>query len=64
MVAVVTDKGYRMLCWWGIWILCLSPTTNGDVPGLPEAAKAAQRGSIVSPVFTTLYALSQAIAHD
>jgi hypothetical protein len=54
MVAVVTDKGYRML----------SPTTNGDVPGLPEAAKAAQRGSIVSPVFTTLYALSQAIAHD
>ena len=46
--------GDRMLCWWGIWTLCLSPTTNGGVPGLPNDVKAAQRGSVVSPIFTVL----------
>ncbi|KAI0090918.1 hypothetical protein BDY19DRAFT_886174 [Irpex rosettiformis] len=44
----------EMLCWWGIWTLCLSPTTNGGDPGLPNDVKAAQRGSVVSPVFTFL----------
>ncbi|KAK7056171.1 hypothetical protein VNI00_002723 [Paramarasmius palmivorus] len=39
----------EMLCWWGIWILCLSPATNGT---LPSASKAALYGSVVSPVFT------------
>jgi len=34
--------------------LCLSPTTNGGIPGLSGAVKAAQRGSVVSPVFTVL----------
>ncbi|KAI0755958.1 hypothetical protein BC629DRAFT_1165950 [Irpex lacteus] len=43
-----------MLCWSGIWILCLSPTTNGGEPGLPGDVKAAQRGSVVSPIFTVL----------
>ncbi|KAF8159750.1 hypothetical protein B0H34DRAFT_704665 [Crassisporium funariophilum] len=41
----------EMMCWWGIWILCLSPTTNGD---LPKSSRAAQYGSIVSPIFTML----------
>ncbi|EAU90234.1 hypothetical protein CC1G_11558 [Coprinopsis cinerea okayama7 len=41
----------EMLCWWGIWMLCLSPSTNGD---LPSSARAAQHGSVVSPLFTFL----------
>jgi len=41
----------EMMCWWGIWILCLSPSTNGD---LPTPAKHAQYGAIMSPIFTTL----------
>ncbi|KAF9054321.1 hypothetical protein BJ165DRAFT_1337417 [Panaeolus papilionaceus] len=41
----------EMMCWWGIWILCLSPTTNG---ALPSASRSAQYGSIVSPIFTVL----------
>jgi len=39
----------EMICWWGIWILCLSPTTNGS---LPSSARAAQYVAIVSPIFT------------
>lgn len=39
------------MCWWGIWILCLSPTTDG---ALPHSAEAAQYGAIVSPIFTVL----------
>ncbi|KAK7683315.1 hypothetical protein QCA50_013577 [Cerrena zonata] len=41
----------EMLCWWGIWTLCLSPTTNGT---LPDGARSAQYGSVVSPIFTVL----------
>ncbi|OCB85427.1 hypothetical protein A7U60_g7436 [Sanghuangporus baumii] len=41
----------EMMCWWGIWILCLSPTTNGD---LPTSSRRAQYGAIMSPIFTTL----------
>lgn len=41
----------EMLCWWGIWMVCLSPTTNG---GLTSGARAAQYGAVVSPVFTFL----------
>ncbi|KAJ8515727.1 hypothetical protein ONZ45_g6877 [Pleurotus djamor] len=41
----------EMLCWWGIWTLCLSPTTNGD---LESSRRAAQYGSVVSPLFTFL----------
>ncbi|KAF4570009.1 hypothetical protein EYR40_008993 [Pleurotus pulmonarius] len=41
----------EMLCWWGIWILCLSPTTNGD---LSSSRRAAQYGAVVSPLFTFL----------
>jgi len=41
----------EMMCWWGIWILCLSPSTDGN---LLSSAKAAQYGSIVSPIFTVL----------
>ncbi|KAI0337265.1 DUF1295-domain-containing protein [Trametopsis cervina] len=44
----------EMLCWWGIWILCLSPTTDGGLPGLSSSAKAAQRSSVVSPIFTVV----------
>ncbi|KAL1747891.1 hypothetical protein HDZ31DRAFT_80051 [Schizophyllum fasciatum] len=39
----------EMLCWWGIWILCLSPTTKGS---LSSSARAAQYGAVVSPLFT------------
>ncbi|KAF8899644.1 hypothetical protein CPB84DRAFT_1709593 [Gymnopilus junonius] len=39
----------EIMCWWGIWILCLSPTTNGH---LPPSSRAAQYGSILSPIFT------------
>ncbi|KAH7929533.1 DUF1295-domain-containing protein [Leucogyrophana mollusca] len=42
----------EILCWWGIWILCLSPTTSNG--GLSSPARAAQYGAIVSPIFTTL----------
>ncbi|KAI5121877.1 hypothetical protein M0805_001083 [Coniferiporia weirii] len=40
----------EMMCWWGIWILCLSPTADGS---LPSSAKSAQYGAIMSPIFTT-----------
>lgn len=40
------------MCWWGIWVLCLAPTTNGS---LSNSAKAAQYGAIISPIFTVLY---------
>jgi len=41
----------EMMCWFGIWILCLSPSTNGSIS---SSATAAQYGSIVSPLFTVL----------
>ncbi|KIM44914.1 hypothetical protein M413DRAFT_366213 [Hebeloma cylindrosporum] len=41
----------EILCWWGVWILCLSPTTNGD---LPQPSRAAQYGAIMSPIFTVI----------
>lgn len=40
-----------MMCWWGIWILCLSPTTNGS---LGSSSRSAQYGAIVSPIFTVM----------
>lgn len=44
----------EIMCWWGIWILTISPSTNGALAG---SAKAAQYGSVVSPLFTTLLLL-------
>ena len=41
----------EIMCWWGIWILCLSPTTNGS---LSSHSKSAQYGAIVSPLFTLI----------
>ncbi|KAI0052394.1 DUF1295-domain-containing protein [Auriscalpium vulgare] len=41
----------EMLCWWGIWILTISPSTNGTLTG---GARAAQYGAVVSPLFTML----------
>jgi len=41
----------EIMCWWGIWILCLSPTTNGN---LPPSSRAAQYGAIISPIFTLM----------
>ncbi|KAJ7453931.1 DUF1295-domain-containing protein [Mycena galericulata] len=41
----------RMMCWWGIWILSLAPTTDGS---LPSSARSAQYGAIVSPLFTVI----------
>ncbi|KAG7448731.1 DUF1295-domain-containing protein [Guyanagaster necrorhizus] len=41
----------EILCWWGIFILCLSPTVSGT---LPSSAKSAQYAAIVSPLFTML----------
>lgn len=41
----------EILLWWGIWILCLSPSTNGPVRG---GARVSQYASVVSPIFTTL----------
>ncbi|KAG6841081.1 hypothetical protein C0991_001989 [Blastosporella zonata] len=45
------DENSRMLCWWGLWTLCLSPTTNGQ---LSPSLRAAQYSVVVSPVFTML----------
>src|ERR1700722_2666594 len=44
-------SNFRIMCWWGIWILCLSPSTNGS---LSSHVKMAQYGAVVSPIFTTL----------
>ncbi|KAJ6591819.1 DUF1295-domain-containing protein [Mycena vulgaris] len=41
----------EMMCWWGIWILCLSPTTNGS---LSSSAQSAQYSAILSPIFTVI----------
>ena len=40
----------EIFLWWGIWLLCLSPSVNGPVYG---GAYAAQYGSIVGPIFIT-----------
>ncbi|KAK0203627.1 DUF1295-domain-containing protein [Desarmillaria ectypa] len=44
----------EILCWWGIFILCLSPTASGT---LPSYAKSVQYAAIVSPLFTMLLLL-------
>ncbi|KAF8579918.1 DUF1295-domain-containing protein [Ramaria rubella] len=44
----------EIICWWGIWIFCLSPSTNGTLSG---GAKRAQYAAITSPLFTTLLLL-------
>jgi steroid 5-alpha reductase family enzyme len=44
----------EIFSWWGIWMLCLSPSTNGPVSG---GAYGAQYGAIVSPLFITLLLL-------
>ncbi|KAJ3554525.1 hypothetical protein NM688_g3063 [Phlebia brevispora] len=44
----------EILCWWGIWALCLSPSIDS---ALPSSAKAAQRGSVISPFFTMVLLL-------
>ncbi|KAJ7132051.1 DUF1295-domain-containing protein [Mycena epipterygia] len=41
----------EMMCWWGIWILCLSPTTDGS---LSSSAQSAQYAAILSPIFTVI----------
>ncbi|KAF4611060.1 hypothetical protein D9613_006802 [Agrocybe pediades] len=41
----------EIMCWWGIWILCLSPTTDGK---LSSPSSAAQYGAIMSPIFTVI----------
>lgn len=50
----------RILCWWGIWTLTISPSTNGT---LPSSAKAAQYGAVVSPLFTMLYVQFPILLH-
>lgn len=44
-----------MMCWWGIWILSLAPTTNGS---LSASARSAQYAAIMSPIFTVMCASS------
>ncbi|KXN81515.1 hypothetical protein AN958_04452 [Leucoagaricus sp. SymC.cos] len=39
----------EMLCWWGVWMICISPATNGI---LPSSSRAALYGSVVSPLLT------------
>jgi len=41
----------EIMCWWGIWVLCLSPSTNGGLTGGPNRA---QYATIISPIFTTI----------
>ncbi|KAG1781855.1 DUF1295-domain-containing protein [Suillus placidus] len=43
---------HRILCWWGIWIISISPATSG-ASGLSDSAKSAQFGAVVSPILTT-----------
>ncbi|WWD07904.1 hypothetical protein V865_006011 [Kwoniella europaea PYCC6329] len=39
---------------WGLWLLCLTPTTNG---ALPKSAKSAQYAAILAPLFTMVLLL-------
>ncbi|KAL6299945.1 DUF1295-domain-containing protein [Sparassis latifolia] len=39
----------EMLCWWGIWLICVTPSLHGS---LSPSTKAAQYGAVVSPLFT------------
>lgn len=41
----------EILCWWGIWIISISPSVDGEVS---SRARAAQYGAVVSPLFTML----------
>ena len=49
-ISSVTSYFGEIFLWWGIWILCLSPSTNGPVEG---GGLAAQWASIVGPIFIT-----------
>ncbi|KAG2347565.1 DUF1295-domain-containing protein [Suillus weaverae] len=42
----------EIICWWGIWIISISPATSG-ASGLSDSAKSAQFGAVVSPILTT-----------
>ncbi|KDQ06856.1 hypothetical protein BOTBODRAFT_192793 [Botryobasidium botryosum FD-172 SS1] len=44
----------EILCWWGIWTLCLSPSTNGHIT---SGARSAQYAAILSPLFTSFILL-------
>ncbi|KAF8131827.1 DUF1295-domain-containing protein [Boletus edulis] len=46
----------EILCWWGIWVLCLSPAISPD-SGLNSSARAALYSSIISPLFTMIILL-------
>ncbi|KAJ3568148.1 hypothetical protein NP233_g5903 [Leucocoprinus birnbaumii] len=41
----------EILCWWGIWMICISPATNGS---LPSSSRSALYGSVVSPLLTMI----------
>ena len=43
----------RIMCWWGIWTLAVGPSVSGAVS---SAARSAQLGALVSPLFTMVYA--------
>ncbi|KAI0716425.1 hypothetical protein C8Q76DRAFT_724176 [Earliella scabrosa] len=44
----------EILCWWGIWTLSIAPALGGTHS---SAARSAQLGSLVSPLFTTVLLL-------
>ncbi|KAG2153367.1 DUF1295-domain-containing protein [Suillus clintonianus] len=46
----------EILCWWGIWIISISPATS-STSGLSDSAKSAQFGAVVSPILTMILLL-------
>ncbi|KAG1740854.1 DUF1295-domain-containing protein [Suillus paluster] len=47
---------HRILCWWGIWIISISPATS-SASGLSNSAKSALFGAVVSPILTMILLL-------
>ncbi|KAG8783467.1 hypothetical protein FRC15_005112 [Serendipita sp. 397] len=48
-ILFLTESLFRIMCWWGIWTLSLSPTLKH---GVSSGAQKAQYAAIVSPLLT------------
>ncbi|KAG0693945.1 hypothetical protein DFH29DRAFT_1084015 [Suillus ampliporus] len=49
-------NNHRILCWWGIWIIAISPAISG-ASGLSDSAKSVLFGAVVSPILTMILLL-------
>ena len=47
----VLNRVFRIMCWWGIWALSISPSLSGSTS---QSAQRAQYAALASPLFTMM----------